>query len=125
MNSTKDNRKKGNCGEELAREYLQRHGYKIRHTNWQFGHKELDIVAEMDNMLIVVEVKSRTTDIFENPEDAVSKKKIRMIIDAAEAYLDQYNLDIEVRFDVIAVLFQSGSAPEIEHFEDAFISPIW
>ncbi|MFB6320211.1 YraN family protein [Saccharicrinis sp. FJH54] len=122
---TQNNRKKGNRGEELARIYLQQHGYHIRHTNWQFGHKELDIVAEKDSLLIVVEVKSRTTDIFENPEDAVSNKKIRMIIDATEAYLETYDVDLEVRFDVIAVLFQPGKAPEIEHFKDAFISPIW
>lgn len=121
----KDNRKTGSKGEELAMLYLKRNGYHIRHMNWQFGHKELDIVAEKDEMLVVVEVKSRTTDIFENPEDAVSKKKIRMIIDATEAYLEQYDLDLEVRFDVIAVLYKPGSAPEIEHFEDAFISPIW
>lgn len=120
-----NNRKKGNRGEELARIYLQQNGYDIRHTNWQFGHKELDIVAEKDNLLIVVEVKSRTSDIFENPEDAVSKKKIRLIIDATEAYLETYDLDTEVRFDVISVLFQPDKAPEIEHFEDAFISPIW
>ncbi|MFB6343843.1 YraN family protein [Saccharicrinis sp. FJH62] len=122
---TQNNRKKGNRGEELARIHLQQHGYHILHTNWQFGHKELDIVAEKDDLLVVVEVKSRTTDIFENPEDAVSKKKIRMIIDATEAYLETYDVEMEVRFDVIAVLFQPGKAPEIEHFEDAFISPIW
>ena len=120
-----DNRKKGNRGEELAQDYLKQKGYKIRHCNWQFGHKELDIVAEHDNMLVVVEVKSRTTDIYENPEDAVSKKKIRLILDATEAYLDQYDLDLEVRFDVIAVVFHSNKAPEIEHFDDAFLPPLW
>jgi putative endonuclease len=76
-------------------------------------------------MLVVVEVKSRTSNLFENPEEAVSDRKIRMIVDATEAYLQTYDLNMDVRFDVISVLFQSGKAPIIEHFDDAFLPPVW
>ena len=116
-------KKKGNEGEDLARIYLAQKGYKIRHCNWQYGHKELDIVAEHDGMLIVVEVKSRTSTIFENPEDAVSDRKIRMIVDATQGYMETYDISMEVRFDVITVLFHKNGAPIIEHFEDAFLAP--
>jgi len=116
----------GKEGEERAREYLQSKGYKIRHTNWvPFGSKnELDIVAEKDGMLVVVEVKSRSTITFEHPEDAITPAKIRRIVMATHDYIQAYDLTIETRFDVIAALSNYKGGFDIEHIEDAFMPPI-
>lgn len=114
----------GRTGEDFAADYLQGKGYLIRDRNWRTGHKELDIVAEKDNELIFVEVKSRRTTLYGHPSDAVSPQKIRMIVLAAEAYLRCYKIDMKVRFDVVEVV---GKEPnlKIEHIEDAFRSPVW
>ena len=109
----------GKKGEKIAEEYLLKKEYKILHKNWQDRHKELDIVAEKDNFLIVVEVKSRTQDYFELPSDAVTRKKQRLIIKATNTYIEKYNIDLEVRFDIISILF-SNKSYKIEHIEDAF-----
>ena len=114
----------GNLGEEYAQAYLRTKGYKIRHTNWQFGKLELDIVAEKDGMLIVVEVKTRSTDTFEHPAEAITKKKIRNIINATHEYIFRFDWQGETRFDVISAI-PLGQTFKIEHIEDAFLSPLF
>jgi putative endonuclease len=116
----------GKEGEEKAREYLSAKGYRIRHFNWvPTGSKnELDIIAEKDNMLIVVEVKSRSTEFFEHPKDAITPAKIRRIVQATHDYIQTFNLNCETRFDVIAAFPQKDGAYKIEHIEDAFMPPI-
>lgn len=109
----------GKNGEDLAVVYLSRLGYLIRHRNWYYGHNELDIIARDGNELVVVEVKSRTSDRYEHPSESVSKQKIRHIVEAAEAYIQEYKIDLETRFDVITVIFY-GENYQIEHFKDAF-----
>jgi putative endonuclease len=120
-----DNKKKGAAGEDIAARYLVEKGYTILERNYIYYHKEIDIIAENDEFIVIVEVKSRSSDYFENPEDAVSKKKIRMLVDAAEGYLFSRGIVKDVRFDVIAILFNPGRPYKIEHFEDAFLPPIW
>jgi len=109
----------GKRGEAIAIEYLVANGYKIRHTNWHFVHKELDIVATFNSMLVIVEVKTRWTNYWEEPKEAVRRKKQRYIIEAAEAYVQTFNLDIDVQFDIISILLQ-GDKHELEHIPDAF-----
>jgi len=118
MNNFK-NLELGKKGEELAARYLIKKGYKIRHKNWRYRHEELDIVAFYDKQLIVVEVKSRTSDFYEHPHDAVTLKKQKYIIDATEAYIQKYDIHEETRFDVISVVFSKQSYT-IDHIEDAF-----
>ena len=113
----------GIAGEEAAARYLVKHGYKIRHRNWQFGHKELDLVTTYENMLVVVEVKSRTSEMYQNPREAVTNKKQRFIIDATERYINVYNIDKEVRFDVVEVIFYK-KVHKINHIIEAFTSQI-
>ncbi len=120
----KNTREKGKDGEDIALAYLRKKGYQIRHTNWQFSHKEIDIVAMDGEGLVIVEVKMRESDFFENPEDAVTPQKIRFLLDAAEAYQEAYNLSNEIRFDVVAIINWGGGKVDIEHFVDAFESPI-
>ncbi|HAN19020.1 MAG: hypothetical protein A2X13_11505 [Bacteroidetes bacterium GWC2_33_15] len=109
----------GKKGEEEAVRYLVKKGYKIKQRNWRFKVNEVDIIAEKDNFLVVVEVKTRTNPDFENPKEAVTKKKQRFIIKATDAYIQKYDIVMEVRFDIVAVTIQNNNV-EIEHIEDAF-----
>jgi len=109
----------GKKGEAIAAMYLAKKGYTIKARNWYYGHNELDIVAQDGNELVIVEVKARTSDRYEHPSEAVSKQKIRHIIEAAEAYIEEHEIDLETRFDVITVIFY-GQEYELEHFKDAF-----
>ena len=119
----------GELGEKRAKEYLEAKGYKIRHTNWhnttvfgKTGKLELDIIAEKDSWLIIVEVKTRSTETFEHPEEAITLRKIKNIVNAAHDYILQYDWNGNTRFDVISVI-PHGQEFYIEHIEDAFLSP--
>ncbi len=113
----------GNEGELRAQAFLREKGYKIRDVNWRFIKLELDIVAEKDDFLVIVEVKTRSTDTFEHPEEAITLKKIKNIVNAAHEYILQRNWQGETRFDVISVM-PKGQTFVIEHIEDAFLAPI-
>jgi len=114
----------GKDGEEEAVKYLIAHDYIIRHRNWRRGHKELDIVAEKENELIVVEVKTRKDRLFAEPQDAVTPLKIRRTVLAADAYLRLFQVDLPVRFDIITVVGETGCFT-IEHIKEAFYPPVW
>ncbi len=109
----------GKKGETVAKQFLKDHSYKIRNTNWRFRAKEIDIVAEKNNVLVVVEVKTRTSEYFESPKEAVTKSKQKLIITATQAYIEEYDIDMEVRFDIIGVSFLNNET-KIEHIKDAF-----
>ena len=113
----------GKSGEELASEFLISRGYIVRDVNWTSGKYELDIVAYKDNILVVVEVKTRGSSDFAYPEEAVTEKKISNIVRATEAYIMTHDLNMDVRFDIISII---GKEPpfEIEHIEDAFLPPL-
>lgn len=110
----------GKKAEDLAVEYLQKNSYKILVRNFRFQKAEIDIIAEKDNLIVVVEVKARSTDAFMLPQEAVTKTKIKLIVSAANRYLEEFNKNQEVRFDVIAVLPDEKGNLNIEHIENAF-----
>ena len=110
----------GKQGEELAVQYLIGKGYEILERNWRNIHKEIDIIAKDGECLVIVEVKTRQTDEYGDPDIAVTRKKQRMLITAANAYISKYNMDVETRFDIISIIFKDGE-PVIEHIEDAFL----
>lgn len=112
----------GHTGEDDAADYLAREGYHIIDRNWCSGHKEIDIVAEKDGVLVIVEVKTRRDARFGKPEDAVSDSKMRRIVLAADAYVRLNRIDMPVRFDIITVL---GKERCINHIIDAFRTPVW
>jgi len=114
----------GNLGEERAQAYLSEKGFQIRHCNWYFGKLELDIVAEKDGLLVIVEVKTRSTETFEHPEEAITSQKIRNIVNAANEYIFLNDWQGETRFDVISVI-PHGQSFNIDHIEDAFLSPAY
>lgn len=109
----------GTLGEDIAADYLRRKGYMLLDRNWRSGHKEIDIVARQDDTLVFVEVKARTNVMYGNPEDAVTKRKMHLLVLAADAYLRCNALDCEVRFDVITIT-GTTQKPYIRHYEHAF-----
>lgn len=114
----------GKIGEDIAATFLEKQGYTIRHRNWRWNRKELDIVAQKDGILVFVEVKSRRNDVFGLPEDAVNERKIRHIVASADAYIKKFSMDCPVRFDIISIIGDEKEY-DVQHIEDAFFSPIW
>jgi putative endonuclease len=111
----------GKRGEDIAEAFLKGKGYTIIERNWHSSHKELDIIAEHEGWLVIVEVKTRSGDSLILPEDAVDRKKIRRTVSAAHHYVCMHDINKPVRFDVIAIVFENGIT-KIEHFEDAFLA---
>ncbi|WP_024991999.1 YraN family protein [Hoylesella pleuritidis] len=112
----------GKWGEEQAATFLERKGYTICDRDWRAGHRDLDIIAlnEDQTILVIVEVKTRTSAELNEPEEAVNRKKIRNIGNAANLYLKQFNVEYDVRFDIVSVTGTSDSNAKIEHIIDAF-----
>lgn len=109
----------GKKGEELAIKFLIDKGYKILEKNYRYLKAEVDIIAKKEEVLAVVEVKTRSTDYFGNPQDFVNPKKIKLLLSAIDYYVIEKDLDVDVRFDIIAVIHQKTI--KIEHLEDAFL----
>jgi len=106
--------------EDFAARYLVSRGYCILHRNWRYGHKELDIVCTDGRVLVVAEVKARVQGGFSPPEDLLSVAKERLILEASEHYLYQYQVRLPVRFDLLAVI-RKGTKMDLEHLEDAIL----
>jgi len=109
----------GKKGEELARKYLEDKGYLILETNWRHDRDEVDIIAMDGDELVIVEVKTRSSDRYGEPEDDVSWAKEKFLIRATEAYLEEKDLDIDSRFDIISIILNENEC-RIKHIEDAF-----
>lgn len=111
----------GNKGEEAAVLFLRNKNYKILKRNYRYFKHEVDIIAQFKNELVAVEVKTRSSLDFGNPQDFVKHSQIKSIVTAVDGFMEQQNLDLEVRFDIIAVLHTQGKFV-IKHIEDAFLS---
>jgi len=109
----------GKIGEELAVSFLIKKGYEIMIRNYFYQKAEIDIIAKKDNMMICVEVKTRNSDFFGDPQDFVSKGKIKLLVKAMDAFLIENDISLETRFDIIAVL-KNKTTEELTHYENAF-----
>ncbi len=109
----------GKKGEQLAVDYLIKKGYTIVQRNYRFQKAEVDIIAKIKDTLAIVEVKTRSTVDFGNPQDFVKPKQIQRLVKAVDEYVNVNKLDVEVRFDIIAIVRQ-GNSYNIEHLENAF-----
>jgi len=109
----------GKIGEEMAVEFLEKAGYEILETNWVFQKAEVDIIARKDETLAIVEVKTRSSIDFGLPQEFVKPKKIQLLVKAVNEYITINDLDVEVRFDIIAI-HKAGHEFVIEHLESAF-----
>ena len=108
----------GQAGEHRAAAYLQQQGYTIVRKNYRHRRAEVDIIAQKENLLVFVEVKTRGTDRYGYPEEAVNAKKEALLLSAAEAFIQEAAWQHEVRFDIIAITL--GTPAAIHHIEDAF-----
>jgi putative endonuclease len=116
-----DTKTKGRTGEDIATNFLEAKGYKIRKRNFHFGRTaEIDIVAMLDDLCVFVEVKMRTNDKYGNPLESITPAKQKKIKRAAEGFLYVNKLqNTPCRFDVIVLDFLQGHN-EITHYENAF-----
>ncbi len=109
----------GKKGEEIALKHLKKKHYEILETNWRLGKDEVDIITKKDETLIFVEVKTRSANFLVEPEVAVTKKKQGFMVRAANAYINEKDIDLEVQFDIISVVIYPDKF-ELEHIDDAF-----
>ena len=109
----------GAKGELMAANYLRSKNYRILESNWRWQKAEVDLIAQSNNILVFIEVKTRSSATFIKPEEAVHEKKQQLLIAAAEAYCEAKQLDLEIRFDVIAIVHQ-GNKTSIKQIEGAF-----
>lgn len=109
----------GKYGEELAVLFLKRHGYDILERNYRFKRFEIDLIVKVNNLLVFVEVKTRSKTAFGEPEDAVDQKKASRVIAAADEFIHQNNWYGDIRFDVISITL-ANKKETVMHFKDAF-----
>jgi len=111
----------GKYGENKAVDFLLSKGFSILETNWRYNHKEIDIIAEHENKLHIVEVKIRSSDYWQTSTEVVDAAKQKNLIEAAEAYIEQNNIDKCVVFDIVYIL-QNKNQECLELIQDAFSS---
>ncbi|WP_274474206.1 YraN family protein [Mangrovimonas aestuarii] len=109
----------GKKGEQMAVDFLVDKGYSILERNYRYLKAEIDIIIQKDEVVCAVEVKTRSTSDFGNPQDFVKPKQIKLLVEALNHYILENDLDVEGRFDIIAIL-NNKKGTQIEHLEDAF-----
>lgn len=112
----------GNLAEDLAVEYLEKKNYRIIARNFRYQKAEIDIVAEFENLIVVAEVKARSYNTVIEPQEAVTKKKIKSIVMCTDFFMQDRTIDKEVRFDIITVLPDEKGVLQLTHIQDAFQS---
>lgn len=110
----------GSFGEDQAADFLLKNGYKIVQRNWRYLKGEIDIIAKKDEWLVFIEVKTRRTTDFGNPEAFVTPRQQKLIVSTAHQYLINHDCQEEARFDIIAVVVQNNKVMRVDHIEGAF-----
>jgi putative endonuclease len=114
----------GRRGEDLAADFLSQKGYRIVARNYRAGRGEIDLIGWWgERLLVFFEVKTRRSEAFGGPEEAVTPRKQRVLMRTAGAYMESIGYDWAVRFDVVAILLRDEVLLDIRHHEDAFFSP--
>ncbi|MFK5972547.1 MAG: YraN family protein [Flavobacteriaceae bacterium] len=109
----------GKEGEQIAVDFLIKNGYTIKYRNYRYLKSEIDIIAQKENILAIVEVRARSNDLIINIADTITKKKINLLVMGADNYVINHNLDVEVRFDIITIL-KNTKIFKVEHLKSAF-----
>ncbi len=110
----------GRKGEDLAKQHLENAGYEILDENWRFGKAEVDLIAYQNKTIIFVEVKTRTGNAFGEPEDFVDFAKQKLLVSAADEFIELMDFKGEARFDIVAILFDKQGNYRLNHIQDAF-----
>ncbi|MCH1437855.1 MAG: YraN family protein [Flavobacteriales bacterium] len=109
----------GKIGENSAADFLINKGFTLLHRNWRHGKYEVDIIALDGPLLVFVEVKTRSSYRYGFPDESVNTKKERMLVEAAEIFVEEENRNCEIRFDLISIV-KNDAQEKIYHIEDAF-----
>jgi putative endonuclease len=110
----------GSRGEDIAAGFLSDNSFEILERNWRCGRLEVDIIARLNDMLVIAEVKTRIGKFIEFPQESVDIRRQKRLIRAANAYIYQSNLNFEIRFDIITIVFDDKINYRITHIENAF-----
>ncbi|MGB0390283.1 MAG: YraN family protein [Salibacteraceae bacterium] len=113
----------GKIGEAIALKELEQSGYQILETNYRFGRDEVDIIAQVKNVIVFIEVKTRENNYFGEPEEAVTPAKQKRIIKVANSYMIDNDLELEARFDIFGVIVNQNKQI-VTHIKEAFY-PSW
>lgn len=108
----------GKIGEALATAYLIKCGFRVIHQNWRYGHWEIDIIAEKENILHFIEVKTRRNTNYGYPEQSVNSKKLNVLAAAATEYQYQYPQWTDIQFDILSILLNQDGTEEYFFIED-------
>ena len=111
----------GKDAEVLAEKYFVDNGFEILFRNWRHSHYEIDIIAQKKDILHFIEVKARQTSKFGYPEESVSKKKLRFLMNAADEFLFQNQQYGHVQFDILSIIIEKNKEPEYFLIEDVFL----
>lgn len=111
----------GKDGEALALVYLTQLSFLILFTNWRHSHYEIDIIAQRENILHFIEVKTRRSLHFGYPEESVTTKKIENLIKGAEAFLLQYPEWKRIQYDILSINLWKNREPEYFFIEDVYL----
>ncbi len=111
---------RGEAGEAQARRYLESKGYRILAKNWLCKEGEIDIIAEKDDVLVFVEVRTRRHSVHGSPLDTITGPKQRQVLKAARRYLEGLHREMAVRFDAIGVELSPDHPPHLTHIQAAF-----
>lgn len=109
----------GKEGEREAVDFLTKEGHTILECNFRYGHAEIDIISQKGNILHIVEVKTRSSTAYGEPETFVDQRKIDLLVKSANYYVRRKDLDVEVQFDIISIVKNSVEY-NINYIEDAF-----
>ena len=116
----------GKWGEDVALAYLLDQGYRLLDRNWHQGHRDLDLIMQQADTLVIVEVRTRRNNLFMDPEQTVDALKMLSLSKAANAYIRLHRISLNIRFDIVAITGTPSSDFTINHIEDAFYPPaIW
>ena len=111
----------GKEAEQMAVDYLEKHGYEILHCNWRHSRYEIDIIAKKNELLRIIEVKSLKSSALRNPEESVTRKKFRHLLKAADEFLFQNQQYRHVQFDILSILLTPEKDAEYFLIEDVFL----
>lgn len=118
FNSLKDQIYKGRKGENLALDYLKKNGYEIIEKNFRVKGGEADLIAKVEEKIVVVEVKFRTSEKFGSPHSAITKKKFKRLLLAGTIYCRKNGYSTKsLQIDAVSILFK-GKEPIIRHFKN-------
>jgi putative endonuclease len=111
----------GQKGEALAAQFLAERGYQILHQNWRFSYYEVDIIAQKDNILHIIEVKTRRNSQYGYPEESVTDQKLESLMKAAEAFLQEHPEWNIVQYDILAITIHHPEQVEYLLIEDIYL----